>query len=351
MQIITARNAPSRYLLLTQDESILYEFTGCLHLGKGYSTVTDVRPARTASFCAAGNRVEEEERLWAGEMASTIRELVGGERRIGMERMNAGAALALEREGFEIVDAQRAVELARAIKSAEEIQCIKVALRATEAALAYMAERLRPGMTENELWSLLHQGVIALGGDYCETRLLSSGTHTNPWFQETGSRRIGANEIVALDTDVVGCYGYYCDFSRTFHSGPDKPSAAQRTLYRTAHEQVLHNVGILKPGLTFKEYSERAWNIPERYVDNRYFLSAHGCGMTGEYPYLYHRMDYAAAGYDGVVEPGMTICVESYIGEKRGPEGVKLEQQCLVTDTGIEVLSQYPFERELLGGA
>jgi Xaa-Pro aminopeptidase len=281
-------------------------------------------------------------------MASTIRELVGEVERVGMERMNAGAALALAGEGFEIVDAQPSVEYARSIKSSEEVRCIRSSLRATERALAHMMTVFRPGMTENELWSLLHQGVIALGADYCETRLLSSGTRTNPWFQETGTKPIAANELIALDTDVVGRFGYYSDFSRTFHSGPSKPTPAQRSLYQVAHEQVQHNVNILKPGLTFREYSELAWNIPDRYLANRYYLSAHGCGMTGEYPYLYHRMDYSAAGYDGLIEPGMTICVESYIGEQSGLEGVKLEEQCLITSTGVTVLSEYPFETSLL---
>ena len=36
---------------------------------------------------------------------------------------------------------------------------------------------------------------------------------------------------IALDTDVVGCYGYYSDFSRTFHAGPDGPSSDQKLLY------------------------------------------------------------------------------------------------------------------------
>jgi Xaa-Pro aminopeptidase len=209
---------------------------------------------------------------------------------------------------------------------------------------------MRPGLSENELWSVLHQGVIALGGDYVETRLLSSGSRTNPWFQETGERRLGEDELVALDTDVVGCHGYYCDFSRTFHTGPAAPTRQQRELYRVAHEQVHHNMQILRPGVSFREYSELAWRIPERYVANRYYLSAHGCGMTGEYPYLYHRMDFDESGYDGVVEPGMTICVESYIGEEGGREGVKLEQQVLVAARGNELISTFPFEAALLGG-
>ena len=45
----------------------------------------------------------------------------------------------------------------------------------------------------------------------------------------------------------------------------------------------------------------------------------------------------------------MTICIESYIGEAGGAEGVKLEEQVLVTETGAEVLSRYPFEDAVFG--
>ena len=348
MQVFTSRNEPSRYLLLTADQSILHEFTGCQHLADGFETVTEVRPAITASFVAAGPAIAEREQTWARDMAATLRELVGADARVGMERFNAGAAIALAGEGVELCDAQEPVERARAIKSAEELKCIRASIRATERAVASLRAAIRPGITENELWSVLHQGVIAQDGDYVETRLLNSGQRTNPWFQEASARVIGADELIALDTDVVGCYGYYCDFSRTFHSGPNKATAKQRRLYRTALEQVRHNIDVLRPGLTLREYAERAWDIPQEYFANRYYLSAHGTGMSGEYPYLYHRADFPDAGYDGVIEPGMTICVESYIGEEGGGEGVKLEEHCLITETGIEVLSQFPFEDALL---
>jgi len=154
--------------------------------------------------------------------------------------------------------------------------------------------------------------------------------------------------LVGLDTDVVGCHGYYSDFSRTFHSGPAQPSEEQKTLYKLAYEQIQHNIDILKPGMSFREYADKAWNIPDKYHANRYYLSAHGVGMTGEYPYLYHHADFPDAGYDGIILPNMTICVESYIGESGGREGVKLEEQLLITEHGTELLSNYPFEEDLL---
>lgn len=78
---------------------------------------------------------------------------------------------------------------------------------------------------------------------------------------------------------------------------------------------------------------------------NRCYVSAHECGMTGEYPYLYHAMDYDESGYDGVLEPGMTLCVEIYIGEEGGNEGVKLEQQLLITEREPELLSSFHSRR------
>ena len=349
MQVFTSRNSPSRYLLLTADRSILYEFIGCEHLADGFDTVDEVRVASTASYVAAGDDIAERERDWGAETAREIACLTGrSDATVGVERLNAGAILALVAAGVRVVDAQQPVERARAIKSDGEIGCIRASLRMTESAVAEMQSELRPGITENELWSVLQRSVIANNGDYCETRLLNSGPRTNPWFQESTSRVIEPNELVALDTDVVGCHGYYSDFSRTFHVGPDSPTDGQRSLYRLALDQVRHNIDVIEPGLTFREYSARAWGIPDRYRTNRYYLSAHGCGMTGEYPYLYHHADYVNAGYDGVIEPGMTLCVESYLGDDSGGEGVKLEEQLLVTDTGTEVLSRYPLEPALL---
>ncbi len=55
-------------------------------------------------------------------------------------------------------------------------------------------------------------------------------------------------------------------------------------------------------------------------------------------------MDFEDSGYDDVLREGMTLCVESYIGATGGREGVKLEEQVLVTENGIEQLSTYPLE-------
>ncbi|KAH7394397.1 peptidase M24, structural domain-containing protein [Pyrenochaeta sp. MPI-SDFR-AT-0127] len=349
MQICTSRNQASRYLVLTANRSILFEFVGCAHLADGLDTVDEVRIAKTAAHIAAGPKIEAREKEWVSEMGDLITELCGEKATLGLERMNANVAIGLKEYGLTIVDAQKPLEIARSVKSPEEIKCVLASLRATERAVGKLRDAIRPGLTENELWAVLHKSIIEQNGDYCETRLLTAGPRTNPWFQETASYTIRENELIALDTDVVGCHGYYCDFSRTFHSGPDAPTKEQQELYRVAYEQVAHNISILRPGMTFREYADAVYDIPKKYWANRYFVSAHGCGMACEYPYLYHRGDFPEVGYDGVIEPGMVLCVEAFVGEEGGKEGVKLEQQVLITENGVEILSQFPFESSLLG--
>lgn len=349
MEVFHRRN-PARYLFVAAEGPVvLFEFTGCHHLARGLETIDEIRPAITVSFAASGPHVDDAAKRWAAEIGDLARAHGSGNRRLAIERVNWAAAAALAAQGFDLSDAQDPVERARAIKSADEIACIRRSLRAVERGVSHLVEGLRPGISENELWARLHQSIVAQDCDYIETRLLASGPRTNPWFQETGPRPIEHGELVALDTDVVGWQGYYADFSRTFFCGRGRPSPEQRKLYRLAYEQIQINLELIRPGMTFRELSGNAWRIPDAYVANRYFVLAHGVGLTGEYPYICHRQDFDAAGYDGVIEPNMTLCVESYMGEAGGAEGVKLEEQVLVTERGIEILSRFPFDRRLLG--
>ena len=122
----------------------------------------------------------------------------------------------------------------------------------------------------------------------------------------------------------------------------------QRSLYGLAMEQIQSNLNLVKPGATFRELREKAWQVPARFDEHKYSSIAHGVGLCDEWPSI----SYGGLGrrmQDGTLEPGMVICIESYIGETGGAEGVKLEEQVLVTDTGYQNLSTFPFEDALMG--
>ncbi|MGI9318193.1 MAG: M24 family metallopeptidase, partial [bacterium] len=213
--------------------------------------------------------------------------------------------------------------------------------------VAKMREALRPGITENALWAKLHEANISLGGEWIETRLLSSGPRTYPWFRECSMRTIEDGDMVSFDTDLIGPYGYCSDMSRSWVCG-DKPTSEQKRIYALAWEQIQHNCSILKAGMSFREVSELAWKIPPEFADSRYSSLIHGVGLADEYPSIKHAHDLDKKGYEGMVEANMTLCVESYIGSEKSGEGVKLEEQVLITRDGCELMTHYPMEVEWL---
>jgi len=240
------------------------------------------------------------------------------------------------------------MQRARAIKSDAEISALTASLRTAEAAITDMRKAIKPGMTESEALALLIGGSIARGGEYPETRLMTSGPRTNPWFQETGDRIMEEGDLLAFDTDLIGPGGFYNDISRTWTIGETRPTDVQRRLYALAHEQLEHNMDLLRPGMGFLEYSDKAYQLPEAYIENRYADVAHGCGLDVEYPLIWYREDEHWGAYDGVFEENMVVCIECYVGEQGGREGVKLEQPVWITADGPKSLAAYPLETEWL---
>ena len=107
------------------------------------------------------------------------------------------------------------------------------------------------------------------------------------------------------------------------------------------------NSALLRPGTSFRDIMNKAGDARSP-VAHRYMSLIHGAGLCGEYPYIPYPQDFDAKGYDGLIEENMTLCVESFIGDERGGEGVKLEQLVLVTKNGPEPLTHFPFEDRLL---
>jgi Xaa-Pro aminopeptidase len=344
MQVWCLHN-PVRYAFVATDGPVIvFDFHGSSHLSDHLELVDEVRPGRGWYFFKSGDRVVEHARSWAAEIAALVRAHGCGNRRLALDKGDRDGVAALEAEGLALCDGQEVMELTRAIKTPDEIKAMRCALATCEAAMTAMQASLRPGITEQALWAHLHAENIARGGEWIETRLLASGPRTNPWFQECSSRAIEAGELVAFDTDLIGPYGYCADISRTWLCGAGRATAAQRELYQLAREQIAYNRALIRPGVGLRELSAKAFRLPERYRANRYSVIAHGVGLCDEYPAAYYPQDAAATGYDGVLEEAMTICLESYVGAEGGAEGVKLEEQVLVTADGCELLSAYPFE-------
>ena len=331
----------------TQGPVVLFDYGDYPHLAEGLPTVDEYRVNKSFYFFTAGTRAPERAELFADEIADLVTQYGGGNRRLAVDRLSNEGTHPLMQKGLSIHSGDEVMELARSIKSSEELVLMRQAIDVCEQGIQSMRDALAPGITENALWAKLHEANIRLGGEWIETRLLSSGPRTNPWFRESSMRVIQKGELVSFDTDLIGPYGYCADISRSWVCGKS-PSDEQRRLYAHAVEQIQHNTALLKPGITFREVSEKAWNIPAEFKDNRYPSIIHGVGLADEYPSFKHWVNFKEKGYDGIVETGMTLCVESYVGSRGGREGVKLEEQVLITPDGVQLLSTYPLETDWL---
>ncbi len=347
MQLFGLRS-PSRFLLLfAQGPVILFEFTGCDHLASELPTIDLILPAIGLNKLSSGDNAEDHARSFAGHIRQLVDDHDPAIDRLAIDRFPFQTIDALRACNFTLCDADDALIPARAIKQPEELPYLREAMRRVEQSVKRLEHEVRPGMTESEAWAEFHYAFMAKEGQYISTRLFQSGPNSFPYFQEADTRVLQPGDLLCLDTDALGYEGYAVDFSRTFLCADDRPTDNQRLLYQQAREQLETNAALLKPGAEYREIAERAWPVPEQYQASRYYCVGHGLGMAGEFPNIPHHVKGEDYPLEGVLEAGMVICIESYIGSAQSHQGVKLEDQFLIGETGVERMSTYHFDERL----
>ena len=190
MQVYSLHN-PCRYVFIATDGPVvLFDFKGCEHLSADIEVVDETRNAVSWYHFVTGPRVAEKATVWADEIDALLTRYGGGNRRLAVDQLDLAGVWAIEKQGVQLVDGKELIGMARVLKSAEEIKAIRNAIAVCELGMQRMQQALQPDRTENHIWSMLHQTNIEHGGEWIETRLLSSGPRTNPWYQECSDRRI-----------------------------------------------------------------------------------------------------------------------------------------------------------------
>jgi Xaa-Pro aminopeptidase len=349
MQLWNAHN-PFRACLVTADgHMVLWDYKQAPFLAQHNPLVAELRSGASMFYGVTGDGAGAAAEAFAADVAGVLAARAGGNRRLAVDKIMLAGARALEARGLTLEDGEEVMEKARAIKGAEEIRAMRCAVHACEAAIAEMEAALRPGITEDDLWSFLHAGNIRRGGEWIETRLLASGPRTNPWFQECGPRTLLPDEIVAFDTDLIGAYGICVDMSRTWWTGPGRPRQDMVDAMRHALDHIEGNMALLRPGVSLRELVFGGHRLDPRYEARKYSCRFHGVGLCDEWPFIAYPDAYVEGAFEAVIEPGMTLCVEALVGEEGGDFCIKLEEQVLITEDGFEVLTSYPYDTALLG--
>jgi Xaa-Pro aminopeptidase len=342
MQIWNSHNPFRAALVLPDGHLVLWDYKHAPFLAAHNPLVSELRSGASFFYAVTGEATDACAAAFAPEVVDLLRSHAGGNRRLAIDKIMPAGLRALAATGVELIDGEPTAEHARSVKGPDDIRAMRCALHAGEAAIAEMRTAARPGLSEAEVWSHLHAGNIRRGGEWIETRLLTSGPRTNPWFQECGPRIVQSNEVLAFDTDLIGPYGMCADISRTWWLGDVPPPSDIRADHALAQEQIARNTELLRPGTSFADLHDRAFVLPEAYRAQRYSCIFHGVGLADEWPYIAYPEDRIPGAFEGELVPGMVLCVESLISRVGASHSIKLEEQVLITETGPETLSAYP---------
>jgi len=354
MQLWNTHNPFRAVLLCADGYMVIWDYKNSPFLSEFNPLVKEQRSGADLFYFDRGDKVDIAADIFANEVRDLIAEHGSNNMRLAVDKIMLHGLRALESQGFEIMEGEEVTEKSRSIKGKDEILAMRCASVACENAVQIMEQSARSGvpngnMSEDDIWAVLHAENIKRGGEWIETRLLASGPRTNPWFQECGPRIVQNNEIVAFDTDLIGSYGICVDISRTWWIGDKPPRPEMVYAMQHAHEHIMQNMEMLRPGVHMRDLTMNTHMLDDNFQKGKYGCLMHGVGLCDEWPLIPYPDKFVEGAYDYYLEEGMVLCVEALVSPEGGDFSIKLEDQVLITATGFENLSKYPFDAQLMG--
>ena len=229
----------------------------------------------------------------------------------------------------------------RVIKSEDELMNLRKAAELADFAIEVGCKEIAEGKTELEILNAIELAVKEKGAAQMsfDTMVLSgpktASPHGNP-----GERKIQKGDFILFDLGVV--YNGYCsDITRTVAFG--EPTAEKREVYETVRKAEEAAVNAVKPGVTAMELDKIARDVITEAGYGEYFTHrlGHGLGIS------VHEFPSITGVNDMKLEKGMVFTIEPGIYH---PEitGVRIEDDVVVTEDGVEVLTKFPKELIIL---
>jgi Xaa-Pro dipeptidase len=262
---------------------------------------------------------------------------------LGVDVIELPMLRALEKEGIEVVDGQQALLDAREIKTADEIQCLKIAAGMVDATYYDICKAIRPGVRENELVAIANDRLFRLGSERVECVNSVAGPRGTPHCHTMSDRIIQPGDMVYLDI-MHSFNGYHTCYYRTFVCG--EPNKHQIEAYELASKWISASIDAIKPGITVDEVAQvwpKAQEFGYKNEEEAFLLQyGHGIGLgLWERPIFTRRF----AGQDTKLKEGMVFAVETWKGAADGAGAARLEEEEVVTKEGCEVITNFPSHR------
>jgi Xaa-Pro dipeptidase len=285
----------------------------------------------------------------AADLLGAVRDIVGRRTTVAVDELSAALLLLFDAEaGLELLDAEPCMVEARAVKTPDEIACIRAAEAISESASALAYDRLRPGIREHELTEVFLRRVCELGGEgnidpiWSMTSMTPSVIHSDDVpdlaYPRPGNDRILRDGQVILCDNGIQLHDYHSDYGRTWIVGHDpRPNLVQREVFERWLEVIQAVREVLKPGSTGADLVAAATAVERRHAQRNLYL-AHGIGLDAvEYPLIGSDRG-AEADAKVVLGPGMVIVLEPIIWREH-QAAYRAEQIVAITDDGFESLT------------
>ena len=187
MQIWNTHNPFRAVLLCADGYMVIWDYKNSPFLADFNPLVRESRSGASMFYFISGDRGDQDADGFVAQVSDLMHEHAGTNKRLAVDKIMVAGLRALERSGFEVMEGEEVTEKARSVKNADEILAMRCASHACETAVGVMEKAAREGvpngnMCEDDIWAVLHSENIRRGGEWIETRLLTSGQRTNPWF-------------------------------------------------------------------------------------------------------------------------------------------------------------------------
>jgi len=240
-------------------------------------------------------------------------------------------------------DASEALSALRVCKDPDEVQKMKWAVKVAQDALEATLQFIKVGMTEKEIASELTMQLLKHGSEseLPFPPIVSAGPNSANPHASPSDRKIQRGDLLVVDWGAT-VDGYISDLTRTFAVGDVDDE--YKKIHKIVQDANAAGRAAGKPGVPCANVDIAARDVIEKAGYGKYFThrTGHGIGMEGhEEPYMRgDNMQLLAPGMAYTVEPGI------YLPERNG---VRIEDNVVVTKDGVEVLSDMPRELRVVG--
>ncbi|MGN6176972.1 MAG: M24 family metallopeptidase [Streptosporangiaceae bacterium] len=260
---------------------------------------------------------------------------------VGVDFAELSMLFELQRQGVGVRDGQQVMLDARQLKSADEIALLTTAAAMVDGVYQEITDALKPGVRENEIVALANKRLYEMGSDDVESINAVSGERCNTHPHNFSDRMIRPGEQAFFDI-MHSFNGYRTCYYRTFSVGSS--TQAQRDAYARASEWMEAAITAIKPGVSTDQVA-RLWPAAPEFglPDEKTAFGlqfGHGLGLALHERPIISRLSSLDAPME--IQKGMVFAVETYCPASDGVSAARLEEEVVVVDDGVEIITRFP---------